>query len=532
MASGNVSKAEKLLSAMAQSTNCELTPEGKNYLIQRFDPYHDNPIKPTGYPDSFNGHTVSRCVKKTMTLTYKSGGAPDQTTPWDLHIFQTPIMKPTPLTLSITRKANVFTFNPSSTPTKPYGGLMAVASLVSGTDAPFPVQASQFNQLGQLSLSDSDLNDTMRVTAMGFEVIDGTAELYRQGVLTTYRQNQPQRDMSEFIGVSNEADAVANRQSIRRTSQLVRFPPVNSNNALLFPDSKQWKVAQGAYCDIDFNSEEIPMLSPSHVQPICIFDTDSTLMGVDETPIYFPSDGYGVNGRVEPVPGTAGVGFVYNNSCQGQRILPINQTGVILTGLNPLATITVNAIYYLECAPTSDDQELLSLATQSPALDTMCLMLISKLRRDSPVAVKRNENYTGEWFFNGIRDVINKVTPWLANAHYVGSQVSKWIDRAGTNDGLINPQTFVPGNKSVAKKIADEKRPKGKAVPKAPGPAPNKRAFRPKPVRSRALAKNLPYAAQQSAKKSRRNQWYKVEDKIQRRNQKQRGEAGRVRKRK
>jgi len=94
-------------------------------------------------------------------------------------------------------------------------------------------------------------------------------------------------------------------------------------------------------------------------------------------------------------------------------------------------------------------------------------MIISKLRRDSPIAVKRRENYTGEWFFNGIRDVINKVSPWLSNISYVGNQVGKWIDRAGTNDGLINPQSFVKG--SVSKKIASEKKPR---IPKAPGRAP------------------------------------------------------------
>lgn len=472
------SKGEKILAALAAHKNCELTPSGSDYIIQRFDPYHDKPIRPVGYPDSFNGHTVSRCVKKTMSFTYKSGGAPDQTTPWDVNIFMTPLSKPVPLTNMISRHANTFTYNPNATSSKPYGGLMAVAQLVSGTDFAYPVGGALFNQVGQISLSDDDLADVMRVTSMGFEVIDGTAELYRQGILTTYRQNQPQKDSAFYTGVSNEAAAGVTRQIIQQNMEYVRFPPVNTSNALLFPDSKQWKTAEGAYVDIDFNSADIPMLAPSYHAPLLLYDTDGTSVGDDVTPLYFPQTLGAPNGVVDPVPGTAGVGTEFINAVQGQRILPINQTGVMLTGLNPLATITVNAIYYLECAPTSDDQELLSLASQSPALDEYALMIVSKLRHDSPIAVKLRENYTGEWFFNGIKDIIAKVSPWLSNAAYIGQQATKWIEKAGTNDGYINPQSFVKG--SVAKKIAQEKKP---SIPKAPGPAPRKVAFKPKPVR-------------------------------------------------
>jgi hypothetical protein len=449
------SKGEKILAALAAHKNCELTPAGSSYIVQRFDPYHDKPIRPVGYPDSFNGHTVSRCVKKTMSFTYKSGGAPDQTTPWDVNIFMTPLAKPQATQVTVTRHGNTFTWNPAAVASKAYGGLMAVAQHTSGTDFVFPAPGAGFTQVGQLSLSNEDLDNAMRVTSMGFEVIDGTAELYRQGILTTYRQNQPQREQANFTGVSIEAAAAVTRSGIHQDMQYIKFPPVNTSNALLFPDSKQWKTSEGAYVDIDFNSDEIPMLNPQYVAPIMLFDTDSSLILDDQTSFYFAAPLGSPDGVVQPIPGTAGVGTEFVNEVRAQRILPINQSGVILTGLNPLATITVNAIYYLECAPTSDDQELLSLASQSPSLDTYALMIISKLRHDSPIAVKLRENYTGEWFFNGIRDIIAKVSPWLSNAAYIGQQATKWIDNASTNDGYINPQSFVKG--SVAKKIAQEK---------------------------------------------------------------------------
>jgi len=116
------------------------------------------------------------------------------------------------------------------------------------------------------------------------------------------------------------------------------------------------------------------------------------------------------------------------------------------------------------------------------------MMLISKLRREAPIAVKLYENYMGEWFFNGIRDVIDTVTPWLSNAQVVGQTVKGWINSASTNDGYINPQSFVKGPVApkVMKEKADKTKPKPKKVtqkiPNAPGPAPAMRAYRPKPI--------------------------------------------------
>ena len=181
------------------------------------------------------------------------------------------------------------------------------------------------------------------------------------------------------------------------------------------------------------------------------------------------------------------------SSVNPNRFTPKNQSGVFLTGLNPQASITINKIWYVECAPTGEDEELLSLCSQSPEDDPVALKIIAALRRDSPVAVKLYENYMGEWFFSGIKDLINKTMPWLSNAQVVGNQVVKWIDTASTNDGYINPQSFVKG--PVAPKVAKEKKAKatkalilkGKAgsIPKAPGPAPIKVAFSSKqPIRT------------------------------------------------
>lgn len=481
MANTNVTKGEKLLYALANNSRCELTPDGANFIKQRFDPYHDTPMKPVGYPDSYNGFTVSRCIKKTMTFTQTSGGAATQTTPWDAHVFMTPVCRPMPLQLTNSRTGNQYKFNAAAAlPTHKYGGLMVVGNMASGTNFAYPTVNTPTNGLGLLSLTNDDLKGNMRVTSMGFEVIDGTAALYRQGILTAYRQNQQQKEPVFMEGWADSGNVANKIQSDMATCEWLKFPPVNTADAMAIPNTKQWKVEEGAYVTADFHSDECPMKGPVYTKPI--FTQDGNAATISDV------DGFWLEIETtvmeHTIPNLATTTF-QSRCITPNRILPVNQSGVILTGLNPQATITVNCIWYVECAPTSDDQELLSLCSESPQEDYFAKMIISRLRRDSPVAVKLRENYTGEWFFDGIRSVVNTVTPWLSNALTVGKQVNKWIDHAGKNDGYINPQSFVRGD--VATKVAKDHKKvvqvkKGVIPPPPTAPMKYTRAFKPKPV--------------------------------------------------
>lgn len=468
MANSNVTKGERLLAALAQHPQCELTPEGACMVKQRFDPYHDTPFKPVGYPDAYNGHSVARCIKKSVTFSQTSGGAAAQATPWDAHVYMTPLLKQQSFMGMTSQVNNLFTYDYNAAQSGSlYGGLMITQNMVSGTDFNYPGTS-----LGSLSLSDADLSGNMRVTSLGFEIIDGTAELYRQGILTAYRQNQPQKDPQGYSGVATVNLPLNSMADYSFTAQEVRFPPNNTANAMLMPDTKQWKVSEGAYVSCDYNSTDIPMEIPGYTQPVMIGDFYQTPITADTSIGMIPRP---TQAKIQTVPNTTTTTSRFVQGTTGQRILPISQSGCFLVGLNPQATITVNAIWYVECAPTSDDQELLSLCSQSPQQDVFAQMLMSKLRMDSPICVKLRENYTGQWFFEGVRDIVQKVAPWLQNVSTVGDQVVKWVDSAGRNDGLISPQSFVRGD--VAPHVAKQKK-----IPPPPGPAPSRHAYRPKKV--------------------------------------------------
>lgn len=480
MANARVSKADILLNRLASARTCSLTPEGVNFVRQRFDPYHDTPVKPTGLPDDYNGVTVSRCIKRTITISQSSGGLDPTEQPWDCHIVNTPLSEYLQFKPTSTADANGCSISSFAT-TSQWGGLVITGNNSSGSDFIFPTPMGHPVQsvLGHLELNANDLANNMRVIAMGFEIIDGTAELYRQGILTAYRQNQPVEQDFHLLATNHDVDTTTSTV-YDGSARIVKLPPRNTGSALLIPNSKQWLVKEGAYISVDFHSNP-PMELPKMIRPCLQPDNMSS-------PLSYAQQFTHIRYDVSPIfnnlfiPATpAPVVKIARAVTKPTRFYPCNQNGVFLSGLHPLATITVNIIFYVECAPDGDDEELLTLAYPSPQLDTFSMMMVSELRRDSPVAVKLKENYMGEWFVDGVMDVVRTVTPWLANAQVVGKQFLEWGDQAKRNDGMLtSPQTIVRG--SVSNKVARDNKIVKSAIPAAPGKAPMMRAFRPKAV--------------------------------------------------
>lgn len=491
-----VTRAEKMLANLAASPRCELSKDGMNYVKQRFDPYHDLPMKPVGYPDGYAGSTVARCIKKTMTISATSGGDDPPPSTWNCHIYDSPIEKPVTLTPNVSPgNNNVFVDSGIAPNSTPYGGLMAHRSDTNSWNYP----ATPQQMVGQLSLSDNDLKNVMRVVASGWEVIDQTAELYKQGTLTVYRQNQQQSTPQTYIkymGGGTSIGVLDQTMSVV-SGQIFKFPPPATTQAMLIPNTKQWLVKEGAYVVTDYNSDEIKMVEPEYIEPVLLFDNNEVYLdGTLNSTMFMPRVDTNPTAKLTyTIPTTSpSTQYLRFGNCKPNRFTPKNQSGVFLTGLNPQASITINKIWYVECAPTGEDEELLSLCSQSPEDDPVALKIIAALRRDSPVAVKLYENYMGEWFFNGIKELVTKTMPWLSNAQVIGNQVVKWIDTASTNDGYVTPQSFVKG--PVAPKIALEKPGKTAIVIKKGPPAPPKAA--PKGAAFRPTVIKVPQGNQQN----------------------------------
>ena len=127
--------------------------------------------------------------------------------------------------------------------------------------------------------------------------------------------------------------------------------------------------------------------------------------------------------------------------------MPIHQAGVILEGLHPTASITVNWCVIVESFP-SVNTPLTVLATPSARFDPMALEIYSRALNRMPVAVPVRENGLGQWFSDLISEIEPFVTPIAAAINPALGMASKSIGVANKfyRDNYMVPSLAAPPN--------------------------------------------------------------------------------------
>lgn len=484
-------RGEQILKALTSPAISGLLPEGKEAIQQRFDPFHDLPVKPVGYPDDYSGHTVTRLIKKSVTFNSASGEGTPATGPWNFHVFNTPIATPMYFSSYTTTNnvGNNVEYNKDDTPTILYGGLMVIRSDNSVFENNPDNTTGMF--LAQLALDSADIDNNARIVAQGWELRDNTAEIVKQGMITVYRQNEPQLNDFHMNAYDAGNGINATKTLYSATATMLRLPPETVEDALLIPGSKQWLLKEGVYAVTTFHSSELPMEVPKPSVIALVPATYNLPVGNNSTensnyiknisltnrPSGFPD---ATDYRTIMTIPTTTPTVVRQLGATAVKLMPINQTGCMCMGAPKEGSYTLSLNTYVEEAVSLENKPLITLATQSPVYSPVAIRAMSLLTHDAPIAVKINENYLGEWFFDGLADIARSVVPWIGNAKTVANQLIKWNDNAKATGGHFQtPQSFVKGsvNTQLKKEKVAEK--KANAVPKAPGPAPMKRAFKP-----------------------------------------------------
>jgi len=175
-----------------------LSENGKNWLIQVTDPFHDTPVTLTGMPDVNIGSSVVQEIKKTISFGAVTGtvGAGN----WDVNIVMWPVFNnaPTPSTQVYPINWTGGGYNPGLMTTtagsslQPYriGGITANQAPPGGTTFGSAVGGSD-GGTNFVAPDPAYLQGPCRVIGMGFEVVNSTAELYKQGSVTVWRQPLP-----------------------------------------------------------------------------------------------------------------------------------------------------------------------------------------------------------------------------------------------------------------------------------------------------------------------------------------------------
>jgi hypothetical protein len=463
-------KASQSRSSNGESGICGLTSAGKDFLIQTTDPRHDTPFKRiVGWPDSNTNPSNKFLIKYQMNVAAPIG----TTAPWDLHIASVPNTDIMPYLATTFRDEGAFGYA-GAPATALFGGVMA-RGVPSGTPVNWFPPSGDVSILNQQGLDTGLQKGISRVIGHSFEIKDTTAVLNRQGACTTYCQSEQTPEPVSFIGFNTVA-AGASVTSIDLSGTLMRLPPTSASQAMLYPDSRQWKSEEGAYIVARFQSTDNPAHAPSYDEPLWYVNTTDqantygTSGPVSNTfQFYFPASA-GFISQVVTI-GLTPVTFT-KASYPATKIHNYHVSGAIFSTLNPGSTFTVDVSWIVEAFPGPAETNLLTLATPSDGFDSVALDLFSHVLSDMPVAVKAGENFGGGWF----DAIVDKVADWagplgaalgtiVPGASLIGQGLSSGAKALqGTRTNL--PNAYVPPNVSLMQPRqiggAAKKRKKGK----------------------------------------------------------------------
>lgn len=446
----SISRAERILQTWVGEKL--ITQAGKDWLVAAVDPFHDTLLKDLqGWPDLEVSASVVRCIKQTMAISATSGGAAVPGAPWDCHLALLPWLSGMPFYASTGRSGNVATFVTGGAATPNIGGICAVAQFASGTAAVWPPVVGT-SYLNSLTLDNSLTSGMGRVIGIGFEVVDTTAELYKQGQCIVYRQSQYPKASSTFTAIGTGTASIGTFDGTE-----VRLPPSTPAQAMLFPGSRQWSSAEGCYIVGAFHSNENPPFAVDYHQPVLAPCTFEEVVGVMPTQqMWFPtpaSSGFASN--------TIGV-----TTAQPIHMNPIHQSGAIFYGLNPQSSLSITMNVYYESFPSVADTKTLVLATPSAEFDPMALNIYSHAVGLMPVGVMVKENGFGEWFRDVVQQIGN-VASWIP--HPIAQGVAS-AAKGGVKlmDGFMAPPSPMERKKKKLKHVVPTNAPAGNALVKKP----------------------------------------------------------------
>jgi len=386
-----VARAEAILNRVANKK--QISHEGRDWLTLALDPFHDTDHQVAGFPDADNSKTVVSCYQYALDIAKPANIT---TATWDAHVFTLPstgVGGATNTYSALTDAAGTGLIRNSTSKTA-VRSLLNVEINNSGVNL-FPASDAEANAatrtVDHITVSSSIFDGTMsRVIAMGFEIIDTTADVYKQGALTAYRMPQ-MGDTGFYSYVENDAVPAAVMEGMVYT-QMVHAPPKTVAEALALNGTRQWQAAQGAYVV----GTQSTTANPMHLSPPRGFNVIS-------------GSGKGSYAEISQFTGAAHVPPIPSNIAFHRTIkTPYNTSGVMLTGLNALSTFRIKFKIYVEMAPLSWQSDLVVLATPSAPYDPRTLELYSKALQHVPVAVVANDNSFGDWFA-GIAEVIEAI---------------------------------------------------------------------------------------------------------------------------
>lgn len=444
-----VSRGERILEKLA--ARGALTPTGKDWLVAALDPMHDSQLQNLeGWPDVETTPSVVRCIKQSITVASPFGAGPN----WDLHVVSWPWANQAAFCgTNFARSNNYVNVSSNQLPVNllGLGGVQCFATPAGGNCLIGSLQ------VGTIDLAAGYLQGPCRLIGQGWEVINTTSDLNKQGQACVYRQPECRMEPQSFT-FDNDVPVGGRINPTVADGQIFRPMPTTTAAAMLLPGTRQWAAAKGAYVAVPFVGQDNPPNAADYIQPL-IHQDAFTEDGVTFAADAFVANNVGLLG----VPTFTNFALTSGNlasTAQAQHLFPMHQTGAIFTGLSDVSTLTLTVNYYLESFPGPAEPGILVLATPSAQYDPIALELFSHCLGTLPVGVPAGDNLFGDWFAGVVK----------AASTYLGP-IAEAMGYSGVAKGLSVASSMASGTYGTAQSpqgIPRLKAPSKNGPPKVP----------------------------------------------------------------
>lgn len=424
----------------------QLTPAGADWFKRAVDPFHDYELPNLqGYPDGHVEPSLLYTVNRQFNLTRPETVA--ETANWDAHIAILPVdmhegaatgvfLFPRGSTTG-TAGAGVAVYDSTSANIRSCAGLQGLCMWTGATgEETFKANSLGFadanlrvHSINPAEYVSSDKRPlTYRTIAAGFEVVNTTASLHRQGDVTVYTSDGHCQETSWWVNERAWNGAVtysggfpagpipsASTYSGSCRGPLFKSPPTDVAQAKQTLGARTWQASEGAYVPARIHTVNDYGSVAKHDWTMVTNSTTGNIAADWAEQGILNFIGVGVNSNLledsylRPTP----------NEQQFRRASHLSHydvSGAYFTGLSPETTLTVTLRMTLELIPSPSDLSRMSLVRVPAMLDTNALALYSEVVRLLPPGVPVNYNAGGKWFkmaISSVREVIGKAIPYL-----------------------------------------------------------------------------------------------------------------------
>lgn len=408
-----------------------ITPEACDWVKTALDPFHDLQLDSLrGYPDVSTEPTVVVKIRQALTVSAPPGLDPGAT--WDCHVALSPIDF-SPSDTPATRAAQVTPYGPGQSGSASVAGLvtgdvsgtgLSVARMdgllinsvpsdpTNGANMTFtpghcprtPGGGYQLQQINLDNYLDFDTTDlgVYRLIYSGFEVVNTTAQIYKQGAVTVYEYgNSYEMGASMPSQILNPGLETLYEPPSQPTT-FFRCPPNTLAEAKIMPGSHSWAAQDGCYNTAKFQST-------NHFQGM----TRRPWIICQNNESAGSSSGYGNN------PSNTGYkdgSFICDRTLARQSLqtggspsVPglysgpvhfssMNTTGAYFTGLSGETTLFVTWRVGIERLPAANKPAFLALSQPSAVYDPNALVLYNMVANVLPPGCPQGYNDAGKWF--------------------------------------------------------------------------------------------------------------------------------------